>query len=222
MHTRAPVVAQVSESACHTTTLHHGMPNCELISVPFHKRHTLPSPARSTMQAWAETAVPRTTPPTSTQRQLPAAASQAHRGIVLSAPKTTADMAQDKADPAKMAASVNAKPFVKKSRNRSGEPRSWDFASTTMFGGVAVGSKKAKEVAIVAGSIKVNGLTIACTEAALNTGSIVLAVLMLERTWEKIVTQATTTKLSAKGCTSGMRPATMSPSATLKPEFVKP
>mmetsp|Transcript_125806 Transcript_125806/g.363959 ORF Transcript_125806/g.363959 Transcript_125806/m.363959 type:complete len:212 (+) Transcript_125806:354-989(+) len=201
-----------------------GTPIVMLVSTrsPFHSRHVSPEVARSTMHAWEETATPRTMPSTLTQRHLAGKASQAHCGKVSSSTKTRRAMPAESAAPTTTQTNMSTRPFVKKSRKRSERPNSWDFASTTTFGGVAVGNRKAKEVAIVAGNINVSGFTMASTDAAASTGNMVLAVLMLDRTCEHIVTLRTTTRLSVKGCTRGMRLPTASPSATLRPEFVKP
>mmetsp|Transcript_70440 Transcript_70440/g.201760 ORF Transcript_70440/g.201760 Transcript_70440/m.201760 type:complete len:206 (+) Transcript_70440:333-950(+) len=73
--------------------------------------------------------------------------------------------------PKMQAPSVKGKPFEKKSRMRRARDKSVDLASTTTFGGVAVGSMKAKEVAMVAGNKRAKGLITATWGMALAMAS---------------------------------------------------
>mmetsp|Transcript_41031 Transcript_41031/g.118812 ORF Transcript_41031/g.118812 Transcript_41031/m.118812 type:complete len:250 (+) Transcript_41031:277-1026(+) len=127
-----------------------------------------------------------------------------------------------RAAPATQARIVKGKPFKKKSRTRKGRIKSWDIASTTTLGGVAVGSKKAKDVPIIAGSTKDMGLTTAICAAESKTGSIDAAVPIEEKICEHRATATMMIKSRASGVTMGMAWEIAEPRAMLRPDCTKP
>mmetsp|Transcript_7294 Transcript_7294/g.26485 ORF Transcript_7294/g.26485 Transcript_7294/m.26485 type:complete len:245 (-) Transcript_7294:1167-1901(-) len=124
--------------------------------------------------------------------------------------------------PKMQAPSVKGKPFEKKSRMRRARDKSVDLASTTTFGGVAVGSMNAKEVAMVAGNKRAKGLITASVAADPKMGSIAAAVPMLENTCAQSVTHTRIKKSKMQPSTWGMALAMPSPRTIFSPEFVKP
>merc|ERR1719204_1479411 len=90
---------------------------------------------------------------------------------------------------------------------RRGLGSSCDFARTITFGGVAVGSRKAKDVATAAGSIIASGLITASCEAAASTGNIAAAVPIEENTCEHKVITTMITKSRRTPCACGTKAA---------------
>mmetsp|Transcript_77627 Transcript_77627/g.195266 ORF Transcript_77627/g.195266 Transcript_77627/m.195266 type:complete len:202 (-) Transcript_77627:1614-2219(-) len=171
----------------------------KLSIVPFHKRHIVASSElKSTMQAWASTCCPCTTPGACTKTQEAASALHAHFGNGECESNTSAPMMSVSTAPTMMITSVTGKPFRKKSLKRRDRARSCDLARTTTLEGVAVGSKKAKELAIVAGNSSCKGFTTASSDAELITGNKAAAIPMPEKIWTLKVTHATIARLRTK------------------------
>mmetsp|Transcript_17161 Transcript_17161/g.45835 ORF Transcript_17161/g.45835 Transcript_17161/m.45835 type:complete len:250 (+) Transcript_17161:158-907(+) len=124
--------------------------------------------------------------------------------------------------PTTITPNVSGKPFQKKSLKRMGRDRSCDLARTTTLEGAAVGSKKAKELAIVAGSSSSKGFTSAWSAAELITGSRAAATPMPEKIWTLTVTHRMMTKLRPRLLRWGTNCAKQSPIAMLSPDCVKP